>query len=67
MAKSNEIKVQNNDTTTLVRDQEGLSTVEYVIILFLIAIVGITAWKSFGDRVKGKVGNATGSIGQLGS
>jgi hypothetical protein len=38
-----------------------------VIILFLIAIVGITAWKSFGDRVKGKVGNATGSIGQLGS
>lgn len=32
----------------LLRDDAGLSTVEYVILLILIAVVGITAWRQFG-------------------
>lgn len=65
MAKINEIKVQNNNAKTLVRDEEGLSTVEYVIILFLIAIIGIAAWKKFGTSVSRKVDTATDSVGTL--
>jgi Flp pilus assembly pilin Flp len=37
---------------SLVRDQAGLSTVEYVIILVLIAAIAIGTWKTFGGKVK---------------
>jgi len=38
--------------STLVRDQAGLSTVEYVIILVLIAAIAIGTWQTFGNKVK---------------
>jgi len=38
--------------STLVRDEAGLSTVEYVIILVLIAAIAIGTWQTFGTRVK---------------
>lgn len=44
---------------TLARDDRGLSTVEYVIVLVLIAAVAMGAWQSFGGMVKGKLENAT--------
>lgn len=65
MAKINEITVQKNNAKSLVRDEEGLSTVEYVIILFLIAIIGIAAWKKFGSSVSSKVDGGASSIGAL--
>ena len=40
-------------------DDRGLSTVEYVIILVLIAAAAIGTWQSFGGKVKEKIGNAT--------
>lgn len=40
-------------------DDLGLSTVEYVIILVLIAVAAISTWQSFGGKVKEKIGNAT--------
>jgi len=36
----------------LVRDEAGLSTVEYVIILVLIAAIAIGTWKTFGQSVQ---------------
>jgi Flp pilus assembly pilin Flp len=62
MAKINTNIVKTNNVNSLVRDEEGLSTVEYVIILFLIAIIGIVAWRNFGSSVKGKVENATTEV-----
>ncbi len=47
-------------------DEEGLSTVEYIIILILIAIIGITAWKNFGEAVEYKARSATTDINTLG-
>jgi Flp pilus assembly pilin Flp len=38
--------------SSLVRDEAGLSTVEYVIILVLIAAIAIGTWQTFGTRVK---------------
>jgi hypothetical protein len=47
----------------LASDTRGLSTVEYIIILCLIAVVGFALWKQFGQRVEGKTRGATTVIG----
>jgi Flp pilus assembly pilin Flp len=49
----------------LARDQRGLSTVEYIIILVLIAVAGIGLWRAFGETVSDKISNATGEVGGL--
>lgn len=36
-------------------DTRGLSTVEYLILLVVVAVAGITVWKSFATTVKTKV------------
>lgn len=51
--------------TGLLRDERGLTTVEYIIILCLIAVVGFAIWKKFGETVKQKVGGADGVVGSL--
>jgi len=50
---------------SLCRDTRGLSTVEYIILLALVAIVGITAWRSFGTKVGDQVTKATDQIKNL--
>jgi Flp pilus assembly pilin Flp len=52
--------------SALHRDERGLSTVEYVILLALIAVAGITAWGDFSDIVVEKVDDATAKFGKLG-
>ena len=51
----------------LLRDDAGLSTVEYVILLILIAVVGITAWRQFGGAVVTKVTSGSNQIQGLGA
>lgn len=46
----------------LLRDDRGLSTVEYIIILMLIAVAGMVLWQNFGKAVADKVGAATQSV-----
>ena len=48
------------------RDVGGLSTVEYVILLILIAVVGITAWRTFGNNVVTKITSGSNQIQGLG-
>jgi len=43
----------------LARDEAGLSTVEYVIILVLIAAIAIGTWQTFGNKVKTGLVNAS--------
>lgn len=43
-------------------DDNGLSTVEYIIILVLIAVLAIGVWRSFGDSVQVQVNDSTNSI-----
>jgi Flp pilus assembly pilin Flp len=52
-------KTSSGGERSLLRDQRGLTTVEYIIILCLIAVVGFGVWKKFGAKVKEKVGGAT--------
>ena len=56
----------NKNIRTLARDTEGLSTVEYVIILMLIAVVGIVAWRTFGNTVVGKINAGNSQVSGLG-
>ncbi len=57
--------MKNLRLNQLVQDEEGLSTVEYIIILVLIAVLGIVAWRSFGSAVKAKVQLSTNQIQSL--
>ena len=52
-------------TRQIVRDDRGLSTVEYVIILMLIAIVAVSVWRTFGNAIVAKVTAATTGISTL--
>jgi Flp pilus assembly pilin Flp len=49
----------------LVTDERGLSTVEYIIVLCLIVVVGIGVWQLFGTAVTGRVTNATNQINTI--
>jgi Flp pilus assembly pilin Flp len=44
------------------RDQRGLSTVEYVIILVLIAAVCVATWTAFGGKLKGWLAKGESTI-----
>lgn len=44
------------------RDTAGLSTVEYVILLALVAILSIGAWRTFGGNLEEKVDDAAAEI-----
>jgi Flp pilus assembly pilin Flp len=44
------------------RDQRGLTTVEYVIVLCLIAAVSVATWNKFGDLVLKRLSDAKGKI-----
>ncbi|MEO0323682.1 MAG: hypothetical protein AAF447_12050 [Myxococcota bacterium] len=46
----------------LLRDEGGLSTAEYLIILILIGVIGILAWKTFGQAAGEKADEATASV-----
>ncbi len=64
--KTNEnAKLESRSDRGIRRDTRGLSTVEYIIILVLIAVAGIGLWRAFGDTVSEKIGNATGEVGGL--
>lgn len=44
------------------KDEEGLTTVEYALLLALVAIAAITAWSTLGTRVSNTVTTATSSL-----
>ena len=44
------------------KDEEGLTTVEYALLLALVAIAAITAWSTLGTRVSSTVTKATSSL-----
>ena len=50
---------------SLRNDQHGLTTVEYIIVLGLIAVVGIPAWQKFGETLIGEVEAADGYISDV--
>jgi len=50
------------NTLRLVSDERGLSTVEYVILLVLIAALCVATWNALGKEIKAKLGAAGDQI-----
>lgn len=46
----------------IVSDERGLTTVEYVIVLALIAALSVGVWQKFGANVKGYIVESTNTI-----
>lgn len=53
------------DKPSLYSDQRGLTTVEYIIVLGLVAIVGIAAWQQFGETLTGEIEAADSYISDV--
>ena len=51
--------------TSLIVDKRGLTTVEYIIVLGLSAVVGIAAWQKFGETLTGEIEAADGYISDV--
>jgi Flp pilus assembly pilin Flp len=49
----------------LQRDQRGLSTVEYTVLLVLILAGAITLWKEIGGKVKSGLTNANTQLSKV--
>jgi len=43
-------------------DEEGLTTVEYALLLALLVVAAIVTWTTFGGIVKGKVAASSDAI-----
>jgi Flp pilus assembly pilin Flp len=59
------MKTQAKENKNLLADKRGLTTVEYIIVLGLIAVVGIAAWQQFGETLIGEVEAADGYIADV--
>lgn len=59
------MNVEAKNEKTLLDDRRGLTTVEYIIVLGLIAVVGIAAWQQFGETLIGEVEAADGYIADV--
>jgi Flp pilus assembly pilin Flp len=51
-------------SAALARDQRGLSTVEYAIILCLIVAFAVGTWETFGQRVKDSLEKSSNDINE---
>lgn len=49
------------------RDEEGLTTVEYALLLALVVVAGITAWSTLGGTVGNAVNESADTIANAGS
>jgi Flp pilus assembly pilin Flp len=48
-------RLKNWRMSKLAQDTRGLTTVEYLIILSLVAILGLAAWETFGRTTANQV------------
>jgi pilus assembly protein Flp/PilA len=49
------------------RDEEGLTTVEYALLLALVVVAGIAAWQGLGNTVENTVQDSAGTIANAGT
>jgi len=49
----------------LLRDTKGLSTVEYLILLVVIAVAGISIWQNVGSTIGTKASESNGRLNSL--
>lgn len=55
-------RIRNNKDKSLKNDTRGLSTVEYLILLVVIAVASIGIWNKIGGEVKDHAQNSLDEI-----
>ena len=55
MTHPNPIQKSSQAENRLLKNQKGVSTVEYIIVLVLIAVACIAMWSKFGKTVHAKI------------
>lgn len=58
-------RFQSRLPSTLLSDTRGLSTVEYIIILCLIAMTCFGIWLQFGATLRDKIAESDQTVGSL--
>lgn len=48
------------------RDEEGLTTVEYALLLALVVVLTIAAWSTYGGIIRNKVAASSNSLNSVG-
>jgi Flp pilus assembly pilin Flp len=48
---------------SFLRDEEGLTTVEYALLLALLVVAAVGVWTTFGSQVKSSVSTSSNAIG----
>jgi Flp pilus assembly pilin Flp len=51
----------------LVRDEDGLTTVEYALLLALVVVAGVVAWRNLGTTVGNAVTESADTIANASS
>lgn len=59
------VETNKQNKKSLLKDKRGLSTVEYIIILVLIAAAGVSLWTEFGTLVQEKLQGAIDEVGTI--
>jgi pilus assembly protein Flp/PilA len=54
-----------NKIRSLVKDTRGATLVEYMILVGMIAILAMLAFKAFGSSVKTKINQEASSVGKI--
>ena len=65
MERFRKLARQTTAKDSLIGDERGLTTVEYVIILVLIAVMAIGVWQKFGKSVQAQVGKSQTAVDSL--
>ena len=52
--------------TVFIADEEGITTVEYALLLALMVVAAIGVWSSFGARVRQAIEEATNAFDDAG-
>ena len=50
------------DLRRFIRDEDGLTSVEYALLLALIVVAAMATWQTMGTNVKGKANTVANSI-----
>ena len=61
MAHQNSNKMEKK----LIKNQKGVSTVEYIIVLVLIAVACIAMWSKFGKTVHAKIQASEQTVNEM--
>ena len=59
---SGAVRDMRNLLKTLMRDEEGITTLEYALVLALIAVASILAWQTFGKTINDSGIRSTESV-----